>query len=575
MNPNSQFSGKSRLASILAVIACLAWPSSGVVAQSELQSSAQSPSGDTIPAKRVRHVIVIGVDGLSRDGVLNAETPTMRDMMAKGSWTVHARGVLPTTSSANWASILSGAGPEQHGVTTNDWRVDQFNIPTSVTGSGGYFPSIFQVLTDQHPDWEIGSVYNWDGFANLYDRRFVDYDAHGQDEFITADLAVAYIKAKRPEFLFVHLDQVDHALHGHGHGTPEYYAAVGTADTQIAQIRQATIDAGIADDTVIVVTSDHGGVGKGHGGETLAEIEVPWIAYGAGINRGLEMDVPINTMDTAATVTWLLGAEAPYAWLARPVTAIAIGQAMPAQAYRSSSFYASPVIVPEAQGNSPAGGLFTDGPAQMSVRNPNPAGEVHYTLDGSIPSASSPLYSKPLPITRNTIVRATLFVDGKSASVPATGYFRVVDPTDRQSRGVTYKAYLLPKGPVRLPDFARLESAASGTAHEISIDGLTLPREGAIAVVFEGYLHLSTAGTYNFSLASDDGSKLYIDGTQVVDNDGDHGVITANGSIELQPGKHQLRVEWFNGGGGSWLGAYFDGPGIPRQFIDPNLLTPQ
>lgn len=569
---------QGRLVTVLAAIACAAGLASGAVAQSG--GSVEEALGESSIAPLASHVIIIGVDGLSSDGVMNAAAPTLRDMMANGSWTMHARGVLPTSSAANWASIITSAGPEQHGVTSNDWRVDQFNIPTSVTGSGGYFPSIFQVLTDQHPGWEVGSVYNWDGFANLYDRRFVDYDVHGQDEFETTDLAVAYIKAKRPEFLFVHLDQVDHALHGHGHGTPEYYRAVTTADAQIAQIRQATVDAGIADDTVIVVTSDHGGVGKGHGGETLAELEVPWIAYGAGIKRGLQMDLPVNALDTAATAAWLLGARSPYAWLGRPVTAIAAGQDMPAQAYRSSSFYASPVIEPEARGNSPAGGLFIIGPAQMSIRNPNMAaskavGEVRYTLDGSIPSAASPLYHGPLPINRNTIVRATLFVDGQPASIPATGYFRIVDPAGPQPRGVTYRAYLLPGRPVRLPDFTRLESAASGTAHELSIDGLTLPREGSVAVVFEGFLNLSAGGAYNFSLASDDGSKLFIDGVQVVDNDGDHGVITANGSIDLKPGKHALRVEWFNGGGGSWLGAYFEGPGIPRQFIDPNMLTPQ
>jgi len=504
----------------------------------------------------------------------------MRDMMANGSWTMHARGVFPTSSAANWASIITGVGPEQHGVTSNDWRVGQFNIPTSVAGSGGYFPSIFQVLTDQHPGWEIGSVYNWDGFSNLYDRQFVDYDMHGQDEFKTTELAVAYIKAKKPEFLFVHLDQVDHALHGHGHGTPEYYQAVTTADTQIAQIRQATIDAGISDDTVFLITSDHGGVGKGHGGETLAELEVPWIAYGAGIRRGLQMDLPVNTLDTAATAAWLLGVRAPYAWLGRPISAISDAQEMPVQAYRTSSFYSSPVIEPEAQGNRPAGGLFTDGPVLMSIRNPNladpnPAGEVRYTLDGSIPSVTSPVYRTPIAIDRNTIVRATLFVDGLPASIAATGYFRIVDPADPLVRGVRYKAYLLPDGPVRLPDFARLDSVSGGTASELSIDGLTLPREDAVAVVFEGFLNLPIGGTYNFSLASDDGSKLYIDGFQVVDNDGDHGVISASGSIDLEPGKHALRVEWFNGGGGSWLGAYFDGPGIPRQFIDPNLLTPK
>ncbi len=530
------------------------------------------PSAGT--AQTARHVIVIGVDGLSPDGVTHADTPTLDDLMANGSWSLHARGVMPTTSGANWASILNGVGPEQHGVTSNDWQVGEFNFPASVTGSGGFFPSIFQILTDQHPEWEVGSIYHWEGFGDLYDHRFVDYDVHGESEDQTAALATAYIKAKRPTFLFVHFDHVDHAGHEYGHGTARYYEAVAKADTLIAEIRQATIEAGIADDTVILVTSDHGGVGKGHGGETLAELEIPWITYGDGVNRGVELDLPINTFDTPATVAWLLGADIPYAWLGRPVRPALAGEPAPVQTYRTSSFYASPIIEPVGGGNSPSGGLFVGQTARMTIRNPNAAGEVRYTLDNTIPTAASPLYAGPVQITRSTIVRAGLFVDGQAASVPATGYFRILDES-AGARGVTYNVYLLPEGPVRLPDFSRLQPAATGVAHELSIDGLTLPREDSVAVVFEGQITIATTGSYRFSLASDDGSKLYIDGKTVVDNDGDHGVITAAGGIDLQPGKHAIRVEYFNGGGGSWLGAYFEGPGIPRQFIDPNLLTPR
>ena len=528
----------------------------------------------SVAAQTVRHVIVIGVDGLSPDGVMQADTPTLDNMMANGSWSLHARGVMPTTSGANWASILNGAGPEQHGVTSNDWQVGEFNFPTSVTGSGGFFPSIFQILTDQHPEWEVGSIYHWDGFGNLYDHRFVDYDVHGETEDQTTALATAYIRASRPNFLFVHLDHIDHAGHQYGHGTPQYYEAVAKADTLIAQIRQATVEAGIASDTVILVTSDHGGVGKGHGGETLAELEIPWIAYGGGVNQGVELDLPINTFDTPATAAWLLGADIPYAWLGRPVRAALAGEPAPVQAYRTSSFHASPLIEPVGQGNAPSGGLFVGRTAQMTIRNPNPVGDVRYTLDNSIPTTASPLYAGPVQITRSTIVRAGLFVDGLAASVPATAYFRVLDES-AGPRGLTYSAYLLPEGPVRLPDFSRLQAAATGHTYELSIDGLSLPREDAVAVVFEGDITIAAAGTYSFSLASDDGSKLYINGRTVVDNDGDHGVITAAGSIDLQPGKHAIRVEYFNGGGGSWLGAYFEGPGIPRQFVDPNLLTPR
>lgn len=527
---------------------------------------------EPVPQAKVAHVIIVGVDGMSTDGVLKADTPVMHDMMKHGSWTMHARGVLPTTSAANWASVINGAGPEQHGVTNNDWQVGEFNFPTSVTGSGGFFPSIFQVLADQHPAWELGSIYQWEGFGNLYDRRFVKYDIHGRDEDDTTALATAYIKARKPALLFMHLDHVDDAGHTYGHGTPAYYAAVAKADKLIGQIRQAVADAGLADDTVILVTADHGGVGKGHGGQSLAELEIPWIAYGKIIAANNQLNMPVNTFDTPATAVWLLGAKIPYAWLGRPVTPIVIGEKGPEQAYRPSSFYAAPRIEPASDGNGDAGGLFIDQPARMTMHNPNLVGDIRYTLDNSIPSGASLLYTGPVTIVHSTIVRAALFIDGKPASSPAKAYFRILERKGHDLRGVNYKVYLLPDPAVRLPDFDRLTPVASGTTHEFSLAGLTLPREANVAVVFEGFIQIAAAGEYSFVLASDDGSKLAIDGKPVVDNDGSHGLLAANGSMTLTPGRHAIRVEWFNGSGGAWLGAYFEGPGVPRQFIDPNAL---
>lgn len=521
----------------------------------------------------VRHVIIIGVDGLSSDGVVKANTPVLRDMMAKGSSSLHARGVLPTTSAANWASILSGAGPEQHGVTNNDWQVGEFNFPTSVTGSGGFFPSLFQIVSEQNPKAEIGSIYQWDGFANLYDHRFVDYDVDAKDEDETASLASAYIRTKRPTLLFVHLDHVDHAGHADGHGAATYYESVAKADRLIGVIRQATVDAGIAEQTVIIVTSDHGGVGKGHGGETLAELEIPWIAYGPAIHAGRKLDQPINTFDTPATAARLLDVKIPYAWLGRPVALALKGEPAPEQTYRTSNFYAAPLVEPVGGGNAPAGGLFINRTAVMSIRNPNAQGEVRYTLDNTAPTATSSLYTKPVEIAHSTIVRATLFIDGKPASVPTTAYFRIINDKAGGGTGVKYRVYRLDEGTARLPNFSQMTPVAEGQTYEISVDGLSLPQADNVAVAFEGYLDIATAGAYNFILASDDGSKLYINDKTVVDNDGDHGVISAGGSIDLTPGKHKIRVEWFNGGGGAWLGAYYQGPNLPRQFIDANRLS--
>ena len=66
-------------------------------------------------------MLVVGVDGLSPQGVGAADTPVLNGLIARGSHTFEARAVFPTSSSPNWMSMITGAGPDQHGVTSNDW----------------------------------------------------------------------------------------------------------------------------------------------------------------------------------------------------------------------------------------------------------------------------------------------------------------------------------------------------------------------------------------------------------------------------------------------------------------------
>jgi hypothetical protein len=262
------------------------------------------------------HVFVIGVDGLSPDGLRKAKVPVVDRMKAEGAWTFHARGVMPTVSSPNWASMVMGAGPEQHGITSNEWEPGKGAItPTS----GGHFPTVFGILRAQRPKAKIGIFHDWDGYARLVERGVADVVEHPKGPQATAERAIAYIKAEWPTLTFIHLDHVDGAGHKHGHGTPEYYASVEEADRLIGQVLDGIKAAGIAEKTVVLITSDHGGKGKGHGGSTMGEIEIPWIINGPGVARGKEIQAPVNTYDTAATVALVLGLTPPECWIARPV----------------------------------------------------------------------------------------------------------------------------------------------------------------------------------------------------------------------------------------------------------------
>ncbi len=267
----------------------------------------------------VEHVVIIGVDGLSPDGIRKAETPNLHRLMKGGASTLHARGVMPTVSSPNWASMIMGAGPEQHGVTSNDWEPNKFDISPTAVGSGGTFPTIFGLLRQQRPSAKIACFHDWDGFARLFERDAADIVEHPDGPVKTTERAVAYLKEKKPQFTFIHLDHVDHAGHTYGHGTPEYYKSVAEADRLIGLIFKGLEDAGIVGKTVVLITADHGGKGKGHGGATMAELEIPWILHGPGVAAGKELATPVNTYDTAATVAYLFGLEAPRCWIARPV----------------------------------------------------------------------------------------------------------------------------------------------------------------------------------------------------------------------------------------------------------------
>ena len=267
--------------------------------------------------KAVKHVILIGVDGMGANYLSKAENiPVMKMMMREGAYTLHARCVMPSSSADNWAAMTMGAGPSLTGYT--EWNSQKPEIPSRVTDQYGLFPSLFALMREQRPSSTIGVIYSWSGIGYLFPKEAVNKDDAAGSDSATLSHAVEYIKNTKPDLLFIHFDGVDAAGHGIGWGTPAYYQAVQTVDTRIGQIIQAVKDAGIAKNTVLLVTADHGGINQGHGGKTLQEMEIPWIIYGKEIKKG-ELTQSIMTYDTAATIAWIFGLKTPQVWIGRPV----------------------------------------------------------------------------------------------------------------------------------------------------------------------------------------------------------------------------------------------------------------
>lgn len=265
-----------------------------------------------------RHVIVIGVDGLSVDGVRTAKMPHLRRLLPHAAWTLEARGVMPTLSSPNWASVIDGGAPEQHGITSNGYLRHLIEIEPVCRDSEGMFPTIFEVLRAQRPMSRIAIFHDWKGFADLVEKYAPDVMQHEPGAAHTTAAAIDYWRRNRPDLMFVHLDNVDQAGHESGWTSHAYYEAVDEADRHIGEILAMLEEQSADNSTYVLITSDHGGKGRNHGKNSLAEIQIPWVLAGPEVSPG-PVTTAVYTYDSAATVAWILGVQLPECWIGRPV----------------------------------------------------------------------------------------------------------------------------------------------------------------------------------------------------------------------------------------------------------------
>ncbi len=246
--------------------------------------------------------------------------PRLRELIARSAWTLEARGVMPTLSSPNWASAINGAAPEQHGITSNGWFRHMVELQPACRGEDGKFPTIFGVMRAQYPSSRIAVFHDWRGFADLLEKQAPDIMRHEPGADRTTEAAICYWRKNRPQLMFIHLDNVDHAGHSHGWYSNEYYKAVEVADGYIGRVMETVDSLRARASTYILVTSDHGGTAHGHGKNSLAEIQIPWILAGPGVASG-EIAAPVNTFDTALTAAWIFHLDPSPCWIGRPVLA--------------------------------------------------------------------------------------------------------------------------------------------------------------------------------------------------------------------------------------------------------------
>lgn len=123
-----------------------------------------------------------------------------------------------------------------------------------------------------------------------------------------------------------------------------------------------------------------------------------------------------------------------------------------------------------------------------------------------------------------------------------------------------------------LPDFDALPSYATSVWTRIEAPSTNgefadTGRPDRVGVVWNGWIEVPTSDSWTFGLESDDGSRLWIGDDLLIDNDGLHGMVDRTGSISLMAGRHPIRIEFFENGGGAGCIARIAGPGMAYDVV--------
>jgi hypothetical protein len=164
-----------------------------------------------------------------------------------------------------------------------------------------------------------------------------------------------------------------------------------------------------------------------------------------------------------------------------------------------------------------------------------------------------------------------------AAVVPTVSSVRAPENPIGATPGLATAYYAL-TAPSVLPDFNLLAPYLTAVLPDVNFASTagafaTSGRADDVGAVFSGWIDVPQAGSWTFFTTSDDGSRLRIGATTVVNNDGLHGMVEASGTIALAAGRHAIRIEFFERSSGAGLIATWQGPGTAKVAIPSTRLS--
>jgi hypothetical protein len=271
----------------------------------------------------VKKVLVVGIDGCRPDALLYSQANHLKKLIADGAFSEQCdvlgdRPTLADTASGSgWSTILTGVLADKHGVHGNDFRRNNL----------AEWPSVFQRVSAARPAAACVALVTWAPFQEHILKRHAgcrlvfdgDKKGYRDGDRRTADEAVRVLREADPTLLFVYFGEPDSAGHGYGFHprSPKYTNAIEEVDSHLGRVLVALEGRKrvAREEWLILVCTDHGGQGRGHGaGRTVPEIRTGFlIVHGHARLRG-KLPGRFTNADIVPTVLTHLGIPIDPAW---------------------------------------------------------------------------------------------------------------------------------------------------------------------------------------------------------------------------------------------------------------------
>ncbi len=220
--------------------------------------------------------------------------------------------------------------------------------------------------------------------------------------------------------------------------------------------------------------------------------------------------------------------------------------------------------------------IYFLGSLPVRISSGDPGAQVYYTLDGSVPTKKSLLYSRPILIRKASVLRLTSYSDGALPAYPRRVHFYPIEKLKavkipRATSGLRYHFVDQPvENAARIMEYPVTQS---GIIRTFNVDMVKDQRP--FGCWYEGYLKAPQTGVYTFSLKVNDGAILFLNGKEIINNDGGHRSFKQDKKIFLEKGWHPVVVKYFQMGLAKELVVSWQGPGIPEQEIPAAALFHQ